>query len=65
LEILVICSHGCLPVVFDVSHWEDILLEDVGFQNLRTLNILVDAFSVGDVDKAVRTLDCSPAIAEI
>ncbi len=50
-----------------ISHWKetlDTLLEDE-FKNLRTLNILVDAYSQGKVDKAVKMLNRSRDIARL
>jgi hypothetical protein len=68
LSIRVLYGDDCYPVVINISHWKDtfdVLLEDVEFKNLRTLSILVDAYSEGEVDKAVRMLNRSPAIARI
>ena len=53
--------------VINIFHWKDtfdMLLEDE-FQNLRILNILVDAYSQSEVDKAVGMLNRSRDIARL
>ena len=67
LSIRVLYGNDCYPVVIDISHWKDTfdaLLEDE-FNNLRTLNILVDAYSQSEVDKAVGMLNRSRDIARL
>jgi len=53
--------------MIDILHWKDtfdVLLEDE-FQNLRTLNIFVDAYSQGKVDEAIEMLNRSRDIARL
>ena len=53
--------------MIDILDWKDtidVLLEDE-FPNLRTLKILVDAYSQGKVDEAIEMLNRSRDIARL
>jgi len=65
LSIRVLYGSDCYPPVIDILDWKDtfdVLLEDE-FQNLRTLNILVD--SQREVDEAIEMLNRSRDIARL
>jgi hypothetical protein len=69
LSIRVLYGDAWQRVAINISHWKDTFdtLLRVEFKNLRTLNILADAYdSEGRVQaKAVRMLNRAPAIARI
>ena len=65
LSIRVLYGSDCYPPVIDILDWKDtfdLLLEDE-FQNLRTLNILVD--SQREIDEAIEMLNRSRDIARL